>query len=62
MDGLVDTIKALEADLQAATAKQHWYEAEIKIRDQRIHELEEQVASLQRVIQHRRDSDSVVDA
>lgn len=55
---------ATETDklLQAATTKHHWYEAEIKIRDQRIQELEEQVASLQRVIQHRRDSDSVVDA
>jgi hypothetical protein len=31
-------------------------------KSQRIQELEEQVASLQRVIQHKRDSDSVVDA
>jgi polyhydroxyalkanoate synthesis regulator phasin len=74
------------SELKEKGAKAHWYEAEIKIRDQRIQdyidahkdyvlltdrrlkakaayiqELEEQVASLQRVIQHRRDSDSVVD-
>ena len=35
---------------------------DIRTKDQRIQELEEQVASLQRVIQHKRDSDSVVDA
>lgn len=50
------------SELRERDAKAHWYEAEITIRDQRIQELEEQVASLQRVIQHKRDSDSVVDA
>jgi len=61
LDKVANEIEFHERCAQEAGARHHWYEAEIKIRDQRIQELEEQVASLQRVIQHRRDSDSVVD-
>lgn len=48
IDGMVDTIKELEAEL--------------KQKDFEIVELKEQVASLQRVIRQHRDSDSQVDA
>ena len=36
-------------------------ESEIKAKDKEIHDLKEQVASLQRALAHNRDRDSVVD-